>query len=114
MDVPHALPLEFLNLQEFGEASLDAIDEAHLVEPDCRESFVCEGVTTLNNNGDFGDNIDKCYSVTEALHCLRRRRLTVNPDASKESRMFPFLSRMLKQKSSMSLEIRVPEPILEY
>lgn len=60
MDVPHALPLEFLNLQEFGEASLDAIDEAHLVEPDCRESFVCEGVTTLNNNGDFGDNIDKC------------------------------------------------------
>lgn len=96
MDVPHALPLEFLNLQEFGEASLDAIDEAHLVEPDCRESFVCEGVTTLNNNGDFGDNIDKCYSVTEALHCLRRRRLTVNPDASRE-------------KCSVSL----PEPCVE-
>ena len=28
MTVPNALPLEFRNLQEFGETSLDMIDEA--------------------------------------------------------------------------------------
>ena len=86
MDVPDALPLEFLNLQEFGEASLDAIDEAPVVEPVCRESFVCEGVVTLNNQGNFGDNVQRCYNVSEALHCLRHRRLNVNPNVKTETR----------------------------
>ena len=86
MNVPDSLPLEFLNLQEFGETGLDVIDEAPRCETIVSEVFVCEGVTTQGVNGFLGNNIDKSCNVTMALHRLRHSRVMKHQNDLKEIR----------------------------
>ena len=86
MNVPDSLPLEFLNLQEFGETGLDVIDEAPRCNTIVSEVFVCEGVTTQGVNGFLGNNIDKSCNVAMALHRLRHRRMMKHQNELKETR----------------------------
>ena len=84
MNVPESLPLEFLNLQEFGETSLDVLDEAHCFEPKVSEVFMCEGEATLGVKSVFGDNTVRNHSAVTALHRLRHRHPMVQSNKSSE------------------------------
>ena len=94
MNVPDALPLEFLNLQEFGETNLDMIDEAPSFEPNVSEIFMCEGVITPGVKKTYGDNVEESNNVIAALHRLRHRRLrseiqlTEPSESSTEAKVF--------------------------